>query len=464
MEPYILIVDQDKKFLETIQQEHYSRQFKIKFAETGKEAQLFISAKKETLYGIFVNPQIASPSGLSVIKSALIHRPITPIYMLMDKETKLDLSHSELKKIGVRSVLQKPIQLKDMVELLSPILIHFDSKAAIESAKNNRDQIGQEVLTSDPNFTPIRADDFLSGSKSFFDVYVRLSSGRYIKLLQAGDAFTPERLTTYLNKGITYFYIKKEIQQVYLKYCDHITTALLQRNNVSLEIKTSQTLNQGEETFKFFQNQGISEVNLQYATKFVKNVQDLTAQIGLQSEDTFQSLMNDIAAYEHAAGTSAIACLLLKELEIQMDQPVQIVGLASLLHDIGLCQLSENIRHEDENKMTKDELTQYRTHPGLGAKILSNIRGTHPTVLQAIEQHHMRINGKGFPDVKNNHKINKISEIVGISDEFQKIIQINVESESQDNLLQQLERKIFPNFSRQIVYAFRSAFFPKKTH
>ncbi len=460
--PYILIADIDKEFTKSLIAEHNSTQYKIEIAETGKDAQLFISDKKESLYGIFVSPSISQPSGLSVIKSAMAHRPATPLYMLIDKEIKLDVSHQNLKKMGVRSIFQKPIKLKDMVDMLSPILIHFDAHSALEASKNNLEEVDTEIQSPDPSFVPIRAEDFLSGSKSFFDVYVKLSSGRYLKLLKSGDSFTPERLTAYLNKGISHFYIKREIQQIYLQYCDHITSALLGKNNVSLEVKTSQTLNQGEETFKFLQAQGISEVNLNYASKFIKNVSLLAQQLVLNTEDVFQKFLSNLAAYEHASGTSAIASILIKELEIQMDQPVQIVGLACLLHDIGLFQLPLDIQHEDESKMNKDQLAQYKTHPALGAEIIKKLRGVHPTVPQAVEQHHIRINGRGFPENRINLKINRVSEIVGISDEFQKLIQKKATIGDSSNIQAEVERDILPSFSRQIAYAFRSAFFSNR--
>ncbi len=461
----ILVVDTDFRFFESLQAEHSSHHFNLRFASTGKDAQSLISSSKDPFYGIFVNPLVAQPSGLSVVRCAFSHRPATPIYMILDEQTQLPFSPQDLRGIGVRNVLKKPMTLKDMLELVSPILIQFDVKKALENAPKTKETIGTELIVDDPAFISIRSNEFLSGTQSLFDVYVRLKSGRYLKLLQAGDAFSADRLQVYLNKGVANFYIRKEVQQTYLEYCDHLTSALIKHEKAPIELKTSQTLNLGEETMKFLRAYGISDKNLNYAAKFVKNVHDLTEQLNLRQQSVFDQFLSNIAAFEHGAGTCVLASLLAQELEIQMSQPVQIVGLASFFHDIGLFQLPENFwpenfSSEDSSQLTPDDKNIFQTHPERGAMILRGVRGIPSAASQAIEQHHMRIHGPSFPESLHSIKISRVAEMVGICDEFQRRILKTAEAETYTNLRPEMERKIFPCFSRQIVYAFRSAFFP----
>lgn len=460
--PSILIVDPDLQFFDFLKKEHHSNCFNLKFASTGKDAQSQIASKAEPFYGIFINPEVTTPSGLSVVRCAFLHRPVTPIYMLLNKDTPLGLTPKDVKRLGVRDLIQKPLGLQEIVALVSPILDQFDAERILKNTPHHSDQINEEVQSEDNTLIPIRAVDFISGTKSFFDVYVKLASGRYLKLLQAGDSFTAERIETFLKKGVLHFFIRAEVQKNYLQYCDYLTSALLKHETAPIEIKTTQTLNQGEETLRFLRTQGVSESHLGYAQKFVQNVHTLVQQICPSHDNELDQFLKNAAAYEHGTSTSMLACLLALNLEIQMDKPVQIVGLASFFHDIGLYRLPENLWNEDESKMNKDQLSLYQTHPGLSLKILEKLKGIHPTVLQAVEQHHLRRGGKGFPASPHTLKLNKVSEIVGISDEFQKHLREAQTAGTLDVMLMQLERHVFPLFSRQIVYTFRSTFFPLK--
>jgi putative nucleotidyltransferase with HDIG domain len=315
--------------------------------------------------------------------------------------------------------------------------------------------------TADSDFIPIRAAGFASGSKSAFDVYVRLEGGRYLKLLEAGDQFSPERIDNYLKKGVTHFYIPKEMQKAYLEYCEKLSIAVLKSDKISDEIKTSMTLNQGDELMAILRTQGVNAENIDYSKKFIGDVKNLTVQ--LRKKNTLvASFLEDVSAFEHGVGTSMIAGILSHVLEIRMDHPVEIVGLAALFHDVGLSALPPNARKEDEIHLMPPEIRElYETHPALGADILYKTGEIDPAVVQAVEQHHMRHLGFGFPERKNNTaSLGRVAEIVGISEELARMTKQN-KNDSPAQMLVELEKTVFPGFSRQIVYAFRTAFFPK---
>jgi response regulator RpfG family c-di-GMP phosphodiesterase len=157
-----------------------------------------------------------------------------------------------------------------------------------------------------------------------------------------------------------------------------------------------------------------------------------------------------------------IAGILSHVLEIRMDHPVEIVGLASLFHDVGLAALPPNARKEEQIDEMPPEIRElYETHPALGADILYKTGEIAPAVVQAVEQHHMRHMGFGFPERKNNTaSLGRVAEIVGISEELARMMKQD-NTLTPDQLLSEIEKSIFPGFSRQIVYAFRTAFFPK---
>jgi response regulator RpfG family c-di-GMP phosphodiesterase len=361
-------------------------------------------------------------------------------------------------------VPREQYSLQEILKIVAPLAISFKASEALAQASN--DPLHSEVSKEDSEFSSVRARDFLSGSQVIFDLYVRLGNGKYLKLLQAGDAFTVERLEGYLEKGVTHFYLRKETQEEYLRFCDHLASSILKIQKVPLHVQTAQILNHGEQVMGFFQNQGLSPLNMDYAKKFLANVGELLKRMDLEGNELFEGFFQDVAAYEHGVGTTMLASVLAEYLEIQMDKPLQIVGVAGMFHDIGLQELPEALRDEGRigmgGSLSPQERILYQSHPKRGGEILSRLRGIEAGAIQAVEQHHMRTRGPGFPERNGIAPMNRVAEMIGISDEMNLLLK-RKQADPSVEILMELERKVFPNFSRQITYAFRTAFFPRST-
>lgn len=452
----LLIADSDKEFLEKIKVDPNAQKIPPILAHTGKMAQLSIADVNVPLLGVFVNTSITQPSGVSVIRAARQHRPATPVFVIYDKNP--PLSEKELKELGVQKAVAKPVTYDQLVSLVSPAISTFDPEKAIEISKGNKDQIDQEVSSDDPNFVPIRADDFLGGAVCYFDVYVRLESGRYLKILQAGDNFSAERVNNYRSKGVTHFFIRKESQSLYLSYVEKLASNLVKMQKPELiGLKVSQTLNYGEETLKFLKDKGLSDANIQYAGQFIHNVESVVKQLNPGKNPLLKGFLSDVIAYEHAVGVTMLASLLVQSLDITSSDPVETVGLSSLLHDVGLKVLNLDSMDEDESKMTEYQRRIYRTHSVAGADFLKTVRGLKPVVIQAVAQHHERRNKRGFPLGIGAGSISLVAEIVGISDEFFRIIQ-KIKAEPKVNLIEELNERVFNAFSHSIAAEFKKVF------
>lgn len=450
-----LIVESDPAAIEAFTQDPTAKKLPPLVASSGKDAQLILADYNRSFAGIFVNPAVVNPGALSVIRCAHQFHPATPMYLIYDEP--LTFTERELKSLGIQKALKKPMTYGQMLALVGPLLATFEPNAALELSKRNKDSLSAEVAANDAQFLPIRANNFLAGSVSFFDVYVRLASGKYLKLLQAGDSFSQERLKTYIEKGVTHFYLRKEAQEQYVSYCDNLTAAIIKNQNIPAEIKVSQTLNQGEETLQFFREHGISDANLRYAANFVRNVNELIRQLKPERNSALREFMKDIAAFEHGAATTVIASLILHPLQITSLEPVETVGIASLLHDIGLRSLPEALRDEDDSRMSDQQKALFRKHPIEGAEILKSLNGMKPATLQAVVQHHERRTRKGYPYQLGPGSISLVSEIVGISDEFCRIIH-KMKTNSKIDLHVELEKNIYNSFSVTLISEFKKIF------
>lgn len=456
MQRSILIVDSDASTSQLMIRQMGKGSLPIIQALTGKEAQMILADPNRSLAGVFISSGIQSHHCYSVVRSSFFHRPATPIYLVEESLYPLKLDRDQKRKLGVRDIVKKSdLSYSQMVQLIAPIVTTFDLNLIPHFQK-------EVDLNLDRDFIPIRATDFLSGQNSLFDVYVKIRQGKYLKILSFGDAFDGPRVESYLKKGVGYLYLRKDVQETYLKYCDHLASGLLLVESAPIEFKQSQILNAGEETNKFLKAQGLSEETLQYAKKFVTNTKVLIQQMKLEQNQLFKGFFSDLSSIEHGTGTALLAGILANTIEIQMEKTVQIIGLAAFFHDFSLHLLPLNCQNEDLNKMSEEEKKLYFQHPLKSVELLKGTKGFEPGTLQAIEQHHMRAKGGGFPERNSLYPLSKASEIIGICDEFNQMIIKQEKSGQKYDLLKICEKEILPHFSKQITYAFRSAFFPNK--
>lgn len=86
---------------------------------------------------------------------------------------------------------------------------YLELQGLIEPLVNSLSLKSQHSIAVAKEFIPIKGAEFVSGSQSIFDVFVKLSDKKYVKIVNSGDVFNPQRVNEYINKGVEYFYIPR---------------------------------------------------------------------------------------------------------------------------------------------------------------------------------------------------------------------------------------------------------------
>jgi len=89
---------------------------------------------------------------------------------------------------------------------------------------------------------------------------------------------------------------------------------------------------------------------------------------------------------------------------------------AALLHDIGKLGVSNTIL-EKPGKLTEDEWTEVKRHPGLGEMILSRV-AAFADLAEVAGAHHERLDGTGYPKQLRSRHISLDARIVAVADVF----------------------------------------------
>ena len=98
---------------------------------------------------------------------------------------------------------------------------------------------------------------------------------------------------------------------------------------------------------------------------------------------------------------------------------VDIIRHASLLHDVGKIGISEQILRKP-GKLNDEEFEAIKSHPNIGAGILSSIEFLKD-VCEIIKHHHERYDGRGYPDGLKGEEIPLGARIVTVADSFDAI-------------------------------------------
>ncbi len=100
------------------------------------------------------------------------------------------------------------------------------------------------------------------------------------------------------------------------------------------------------------------------------------------------------------------------------DKYIKTIGYASPMHDVGKIGIPDKILLKP-GKLTDQEFDVIKTHPEIGARILSNSKSR---ILQMAEEialtHHEKFNGKGYPQGMTGKDIPLSGRIVAIADTF----------------------------------------------
>lgn len=451
--PHILVADHDDKFLEYLEKE--KNQVEVTAIRDQKSAQLAIADSRIRYSAICLNINLCSPLALPLVRHVKAYRPGAPLYLLSDVAPS-PLKKAELEALHIQALIQKPVTPQQLVQTLIPGS-YFNLAEALELGKHDEAKTGDAREVPDENMHPIEAKSFLCGRKSFFDLFVKLGSGRFVMVLKAGDDFDPQRLINYLSRGVEEFYIKKEAQLFYLQYCDKMTAAIVEAKNVPNDTKINQVMNLGSETFAYLKAAGVSEATLSSAQGFVKQANLLIRKGAISKLADVQFFLENAALADHGTATVIVTSMMIKSMGFNDDKVTGLIATGALLHDIGLLSLDEALRKKaDENpeSLTPEEREKYERHPLAGAELLQKVPHINPLIPQIALQHHERRTRKGYPNKLGPGAIASAAEMVGLAETFLEC----AKRPADGSPLEQIKRFHADEFSLKIVDSFFKSF------
>jgi putative nucleotidyltransferase with HDIG domain len=124
------------------------------------------------------------------------------------------------------------------------------------------------------------------------------------------------------------------------------------------------------------------------------------------------------ANYQHALNVTVIAMILAKSIQMSKED-AQLLGLSTILHDIGKAKISDKILLKKE-KLTHSELVHYQQHSELGAQMIKEL-GLPSRMARVVMQHHEFADGTGYPAGLKTEQTDPLARIIVLANNYDKL-------------------------------------------
>lgn len=118
----------------------------------------------------------------------------------------------------------------------------------------------------------------------------------------------------------------------------------------------------------------------------------------------------------HSLNVSVLTMALGESLGLAQ-QDVRTFGIAGLLHDLGKVNVPEEILNKP-GKLTEDERVIMQQHPAAGAKLIIESGRRLDLAAAVAHEHHIMINGHGYPACHYRRDCHKASKLVHVCDVY----------------------------------------------
>ena len=123
--------------------------------------------------------------------------------------------------------------------------------------------------------------------------------------------------------------------------------------------------------------------------------------------------------YGHSVNVALLSLLLGERLGLD-ERTRSDLAEAALLHDIGKTRLPVEILRKP-GPLNQKEWRMVQRHPRLGAEILVGLEGLCPMTPTVALEHHMNVNGEGYPDLGPDVEPHFLSQLVAVVDTYESL-------------------------------------------
>lgn len=243
------------------------------------------------------------------------------------------------------------------------------------------------------------------------------SRGNYVLYKEEARPFTVDDRTRLLNNSISTMYVRAGDLEVVSRFVEENLSQILQREDVNHESKCDALC----QTSSSYLNDIFSDPE---KSQDAERCQKLTGHLAkhISENQSIASLFEKMSissqfAVKHSMQVAAISMLAWSKLFPEHVDLLVDVGIAGMLHDIGMSLIIPNLL-EDKDYWTTPSADEIKRHPIEGYVFLKRNGQYSDLVLDAVRHHHERYFGGGYPGGLKGDEIRTTTQVVGLADMY----------------------------------------------
>lgn len=421
----LLIADPNDEWLKSASEYFTKNLYDVKTVKTGRDAQVAVSGE-DKYFSVIMNVNTTRHPAVQVLKFIRSKYPLLKVIMITEIDEDVDVddawSEDKLKKLGATEVINKPFSFDDLKRVIEG---HQNVNQMMQSVPR-REGVSPEVEVDaeDDKFSSVKIEEFYTAAPVLFDLFIKLKSGKYVKILHAGDTFSRERIDKYRNeKNVTHLYFDKKDLFKYVKFTNYFAAKVMGNKKVNTKMKVKMVQNISEKYLEQAFSEGMKPQIIEQGQEICENIYNMIQ----DHEDLYKVFREysdfDPNAYTHAYLTTLFSTSIIKQFEWQSKTTIECAAFACMFHDIGKMKLDPAIAKKRMSDLTEEELEEYKKHPEYGVELIDGKPLINNSIKQMIIQHHEHYDGSGFPFGIKREKVLTLANIVCLADHFVHIIQ-----------------------------------------
>ncbi len=300
-------------------------------------------------------------------------------------------------------------------------------------------------------------DELISGMIIAQDVLNQFDT----TVLAAGIRLTDAHIKTLLQHDIDYVFVEEPKKASKLPSS---TVQVLPEKLAKNEKRQKNVFRISVEYYKHIYESARAGRQIQYNE--VYQVVSGLVQEFFKHDDVIRMLqrIETIDEYEfiHSSSVTILSVLIGKWLDLD-HQRIYKLAIAAYLSDIGKCRVSQDVLIKTE-RLNEFENVQTKRHVDYSKNILEFSGGFDEDIINAVADHHERLNGVGYPDRKSRDDISLESKIIAVADTFHALMsdrpyrEAYTVFESAEILWQLAYKELDPKVSERLI-KFITAYF-----
>lgn len=284
------------------------------------------------------------------------------------------------------------------------------------------------------------------------------TDGKFVLYKEEARLFTETHRDRLLDSNTVTLYVRSGDFAEVSQFAEANLSQIMQRGDLEKSVKCDALVNISSNYLKEIFSDTEKTADAERCTNLTGHLAQHISE-SQSIADLIQSLgVSSPFAIRHSMQVAAMSMLTWSKLFPEKSSDLVDIGVAGMLHDIGMSLVLPNII-EDKDYWTSPDLEEIRRHPFEGYVFLKKTGQYSELVLNAVRHHHERYFGGGYPGGLKGDEIILTTQVVGLSDMYCTLLtdRPTRKASTPEEAFRIIGDETYKCFSTVLFYAFKAA-------